>query len=61
VYRLAGAPGTLGFISPVSQPFCAGCNRARLMADGMLRLCLLRERELDLRGPLRAGWSAGPR
>ena len=59
VYRLAGAPGTLGFISPVSQPFCAGCNRARLMADGMLRLCLLRERELDLRGPLRSGLERG--
>ena len=59
VYRLAGAPGTLGFISPVSQPFCAGCNRARLMADGMLRLCLLRERELDLRGPLRGGLERG--
>jgi cyclic pyranopterin phosphate synthase len=55
VYRLAGAKGTLGFISPVSKPFCAGCNRARLMADGMLRLCLLREREADLRAPLRAG------
>ncbi len=59
VYRLAGAPGTLGFISPVSQPFCAGCNRARLMADGMLRLCLLREREVDLRAPLRAGLERG--
>ena len=59
VYRLAGAPGTLGFISPVSQPFCAGCNRARLMADGMLRLCLLREREVDLRAPLRGGLERG--
>lgn len=55
VFRLAGAKGTVGFISPVSKPFCEGCNRARLMADGMLRLCLLREREVDLRQPLRAG------
>ncbi|MCS7049523.1 MAG: GTP 3',8-cyclase MoaA [Verrucomicrobiae bacterium] len=57
VYRLPGARGTIGFISPVSQPFCAGCNRVRLTADGMLRLCLLRETEVDLRKPLRAGWS----
>lgn len=56
VYRLPGAVGTLGFISPISQPFCAGCNRARLTADGVLRLCLLREAEVDLRKPLRAGW-----
>jgi len=54
-YRFAGAPGTLGFISPVSRPFCAGCNRVRLTADGKLRLCLLREREIDLRAALRSG------
>jgi GTP 3',8-cyclase len=57
VYRLKNAKGTLGFISSVSNPFCAGCNRLRLMADGVLRLCLLRENEVDLRKPLRAGWS----
>jgi len=57
VYRLKGAKGTVGFISSVSNPFCAGCNRLRLMADGILRLCLLRENEVDLRKPLRAGWS----
>jgi GTP 3',8-cyclase len=56
VYQLRGAKGTLGFISPVSNPFCAGCNRARLTADGMLRLCLLRDREVNLRQPLRDGW-----
>ena len=44
IYRLPGAVGTIGFISPVSQPFCAFCNRIRLTADGKLRLCLLRER-----------------
>jgi cyclic pyranopterin phosphate synthase len=57
VYRLKGAKGTVGFISSVSNPFCAGCNRMRLMADGVLRLCLLRDSEVDLRKPLRAGWS----
>ncbi len=54
-YRLPGARGTVGFISPVSQPFCAGCGRLRLTADGRLRLCLLRDDEIDLRGRLRAG------
>lgn len=54
-YRLPGARGTVGFISPVSQPFCAGCGRLRLTADGRLRLCLLRDDEIDLRSRLRAG------
>jgi cyclic pyranopterin phosphate synthase len=54
-YRLAGASGTLGFISSVSQPFCAKCGRLRLTADGRLRLCLLRDDEIDLLTPLRAG------
>ena len=55
VYRLAGAKGSLGFISSVSNSFCASCNRARLTADGRLRLCLLREGELDVLTPLRTG------
>jgi cyclic pyranopterin phosphate synthase len=55
LYRLTGAPGTLGFISSVTQPFCASCTRARLTADGRLRLCLLRENELNLMEPLRNG------
>lgn len=55
LYRLDGAQGTLGFISSVSAPFCAACNRARLTADGRLRLCLLREKEVDLLTPLRQG------
>jgi cyclic pyranopterin phosphate synthase len=59
VYRLKAAKGTVGFISSVTNPFCAGCNRLRLMADGILRLCLLRENEVDLRKPLRAGWTTG--
>ena len=55
LYRLPGAKGDVGFISTVSQPFCASCTRARLTADGRLRLCLLREDEVDLLTPLRAG------
>ena len=56
-YRLEGARGTLGFISSVSQPFCAQCGRLRLTAEGRLRLCLLRDDEVDLKAPLRAGAS----
>ncbi len=55
IYRLPGAAGEIGFISTVSQPFCASCTRARLTADGRLRLCLLREDEVDLLTPLRQG------
>jgi cyclic pyranopterin phosphate synthase len=53
-----GAPGTIGFISPLTEHFCSACNRLRLTADGQLRPCLLSDREIDLRTPLRAG--AGP-
>jgi len=52
---LEGARGRIGFISSVSHPFCASCNRTRLTADGRLRLCLLREKEVDLMTPLRSG------
>ncbi len=55
LYTLDNAPGTIGFISSVTQPFCASCTRARLTADGRLRLCLLREKELDLLTPMRNG------
>ncbi len=55
LYRLKNAPGTLGFISTISRPFCASCSRARLTADGWLRMCLLRELEVDLLTPMRAG------
>ncbi len=58
LYRLPGARGVIGFISPVSEPFCASCNRVRLTADGKLRLCLLKDGELDLRAPLRRGATA---
>lgn len=54
-YRLADAMGQIGFISSVTEPFCEGCNRLRLTADGRLRLCLLRDDEVDFLTPLRAG------
>jgi cyclic pyranopterin phosphate synthase len=55
VFHLPGAKGDIGFISSVTSPFCDSCTRARLTADGRLRLCLLRENEVDLLKPLRAG------
>lgn len=58
LFHLPGAVGDIGFISSVTKPFCATCNRARLTADGRLRLCLLREKEVDLLTPLRKGASA---
>jgi cyclic pyranopterin phosphate synthase len=56
-FRLPGATGTIGFITPVTEHFCYQCNRLRLTADGKLRLCLLNEDEIDLREPLRSGAS----
>jgi cyclic pyranopterin phosphate synthase len=50
-----GGQGEIGFIDPVSEPFCSDCNRIRLTADGMLRTCLFSIRETSLRDPLRAG------
>jgi len=57
MYQFSGAKGQVGFISSVSVPFCASCNRARLTADGVLRLCLLRDKEVNLLQPLRDGAS----
>ena len=57
-FRLPGANGTIGFITPVSEHFCFHCNRLRLTADGKLRLCLMGEEEIDLRQSLRGGVSA---
>ncbi len=54
-YRLPGAEGTLGFISPVTEHFCRACNRLRLTSDGRLLPCLLSNIAIDLRTPLRAG------
>jgi cyclic pyranopterin phosphate synthase len=54
-YRLPGARGTIGFISPLTETsFCSRCNRMRLTSDGKLRPCLLREDEIDLKLPLRS-------
>jgi len=55
VFRFADGRGKLGFINPVSEPFCGDCNRIRLTADGRLRTCLFSLNETDLRGPMRAG------
>jgi cyclic pyranopterin phosphate synthase len=55
VLRLPGAKADIGFIASVTEPFCAACTRVRLTADGRLRLCLLREGEVDLLTPLRQG------
>ena len=43
--------GELGFINPVSEPFCSACDRIRLTADGQLRTCLFSRREWDLKTP----------
>ncbi|PKL75609.1 MAG: hypothetical protein CVV27_14495 [Candidatus Melainabacteria bacterium HGW-Melainabacteria-1] len=50
-----GAPGEIGFINSVSEPFCHSCNRVRLTSDGQLRTCLFSTVERDLKAPLRAG------
>ena len=55
VYRFADGHGRIGFINPVSEPFCSDCDRVRLTADGHLRTCLFSLNETDLRGPIRDG------
>ncbi|MBM4418187.1 MAG: GTP 3',8-cyclase MoaA [Chloroflexi bacterium] len=57
VYRFADGIGEVGFINPVSEPFCSSCDRLRLTADGQVRTCLFSIDEWDLRGPMRAGAS----
>ncbi len=54
-YRLEGARGVVGFISPVSEPYCGSCSRMRLTADGKFHLCLLNDDELDVRRALLNG------
>lgn len=56
-FRFADGRGELGFISPVSEPFCSACDRIRLTADGQLRTCLFSRREWDLKTPLRGNAS----
>ena len=58
-YGLPNARGVIGFISPVSEPYCGTCNRMRLTADGKFHLCLLNDDELDVRKALRAGSGDG--
>jgi GTP 3',8-cyclase len=57
IYRFADGEGEIGFINPVSEPFCGDCNRIRLTAEGKLRTCLFSLHETDLREPLRTGAS----
>ena len=57
VFRFTDGRGRIGFINPVSEPFCADCNRIRLTAEGRLRTCLFSLHETDLREPLRHGAS----
>ena len=59
VFRFKDGRGEIGFVNPVSEPFCADCNRIRLTADGKLRTCLFSLHETDLRKPLRDGASDG--
>jgi GTP 3',8-cyclase len=56
-FRFADGTGELGFVNPVSEPFCSTCDRIRLTADGQLRTCLFSRREWDLKTPLRDGSS----
>ncbi len=54
-WRFADGAGTVGFVNPVSEPFCDDCDRIRITPDGRLRTCLFSLHETDLLGPLRAG------
>jgi len=56
-FRFADGAGEIGFVSPVSEPFCSTCDRIRLTADGQLRTCLFSRREWDLKTPMRQGAS----
>ena len=56
-FRFADGAGEIGFVNPVSEPFCSSCDRIRLTADGKLRTCLFSRREWDLKEPLRNGAS----
>ncbi|MFC1856462.1 hypothetical protein ACFL9U_00355 [Thermodesulfobacteriota bacterium] len=54
-YKFEGADGEVGFISALSHHFCKKCNRLRLTASGHLRACLLSDRQIDAKGPMRTG------
>lgn len=57
LFRIAGWKGRVGFISPLSNHFCASCNRIRMTPDGMLRLCLFSDQEIDIKKRVRSGMS----
>jgi len=59
-YRLSGAAGTVGVITPMTHTYCGSCNRVRLTADGRLRTCLYGDHEVNLRDPLRQGAALEP-
>ncbi len=59
-YRIAGAAGTVGVITPMTHTYCGSCNRVRLTADGRLRTCLYGDHEVNLRDPLRRGEPVAP-
>ncbi|MDI6600985.1 MAG: GTP 3',8-cyclase MoaA [Thermoanaerobacteraceae bacterium] len=59
-YRLENAMGRVGLIRPMSCKFCSSCNRLRLTSDGRLKPCLLKDMEVDLKGPLRRGEDIAP-
>src|SRR5207253_6267819 len=56
-FGFADGKGELGFVNPVSEPFCSSCDRIRVTADGQLRTCLFSRREWDLKSRLRDGSS----
>ena len=56
-WAFADGAGEMGFINPVSEPFCSSCDRIRITAEGALRTCLFANEETDLRTPLRSGAS----
>jgi cyclic pyranopterin phosphate synthase len=56
-FRFGDGTGEIGFVNPVSEPFCSSCDRIRLTADGQLRTCLFSRREWDLKTALRDGSS----
>jgi len=58
-FRFADGAGEIGFVNPVSEPFCSACDRIRLTADGQLRTCLFSRREWDMKSALRGGASDG--
>jgi len=58
-FRIRGGKGVIGFISPVTKHFCDACRRLRLTADGKVRPCLLSDREIDIKAPLRSNCDDG--